>query len=310
MEATQANRALLDSDRPHVKSRSAIRTFGAGSVRWNPATQDAPMNRVPAPLQRERTRPRRGAVLFCGHGSRDAGALSECRELTASVQQQLRGRACATGFLSLGQPEFGTALRELIVRGATEVTVAPLLLAAGGHQRQDIPRLVEQARAQGALDGVTVRVADALGLHPGMFDAARSRIEEAQSSPYARTWLLCVGSGSEVADANDVVGTVASRLVAELGFGGGGAAFVSGAAAKLPEALEAARAGGFESVLLLPYFLFPGRLLRRGSQQANDLARALRIHLLEAKHLGNHRGVVEAVLARIAEAETEDTIPS
>jgi sirohydrochlorin cobaltochelatase len=241
------------------------------------------------------------AILLCGHGSREPAAIDEFMQVFHDLRLRCPERRCAPGFLDLAQPDFVSALRGLHTAGARRVVVAPLLLTAGGHLRRDIPRLV-----QGVPDGVLQ--AGALGIHEGLLRAARERIDQATvahgwSESRAATWLLVVGSGSDEAEANDTITTIGSRLVPDLGFGGGSTGFASGAGRPAHEALAQAIAHGFRQVLILPYFLFAGRLLQRVMQVLRHEADDSNLPIAVASHLGNHPGVLDALLERVVEAE-------
>lgn len=243
------------------------------------------------------------AILLCGHGSREPVAIDEFMEVFRDLSLRCPERRCAFGFLDLVQPDLVTALHELYAAGARRVVVAPLLLTAGGHLRRDIPRLL-----QGMPDGIVVLQAGALGAHEGMLRAARDRIEQVAvvcdwRDSRARTWLLVVGSGSADAEANDTITSIGSRLASDLGFGGGSTGFASGSGRPAHEALELALARGFRQILVLPYFLFAGRLLQRVIQALRRAAGNTELPLAVATHLGNHPGVLEALLERVAEAE-------
>lgn len=248
------------------------------------------------------------AVLLCGHGSRDAAANDELRRLVDDVRRRLPGHAVCHGFLSLGTPDCCSELRRLAAAGTGRTVLAPLLLAVGNHAVQDLPRMLEQAAGDGGLAAMRVLRAGPLADHEGLLRAARARIDAALAAAVPalvreHAWLLCLGSGSAVAEANAAISTIGSRLTGDLGFGGGSTGFAGGSGAGVVAALAGAHRAGYRNVVVLPYFLFRGRLLRQALRQVGETARESATRLVVAGHLGNHPGVIDAVLSRIAEAE-------
>lgn len=89
---------------------------------------------------------RRGVILF-GHGSRDPA----WRAPMDAVARRIVGKSPETrvvcAFLELQAPDFAEAVAQLASHGAEHVTVLPMFLGVGKHARQDLPALVEAARA-------------------------------------------------------------------------------------------------------------------------------------------------------------------
>ncbi len=106
---------------------------------------------------------KRAIVLF-GHGSRDPA----WRRPMDAVAAAIRGRdpdidvACA--FLELTEPDLPAAVAQLAAAGAQAVRVVPLFLGVGAHARNDLPKLVDAARA--ACPGVALEVVAAVGERP------------------------------------------------------------------------------------------------------------------------------------------------
>ena len=68
-----------------------------------------------------------------------------------------------------------------VASGARSIVVLPYMLAPGRHAAGDIPRLARDAAARHA--GVTVRVSEPLGVHPGLALAVLDRVAEAVAAP-------------------------------------------------------------------------------------------------------------------------------
>ncbi len=89
------------------------------------------------------------ALLIIAHGSRKKEYNEEIRELAADMAKSEFNRfdfvKCA--FNQFAEPTFHEQLNELIESGATHIKVLPYFIAAGGHVSQDIPELINDAKA-------------------------------------------------------------------------------------------------------------------------------------------------------------------
>ena len=59
-------------------------------------------------------------------------------------------------YLELMRPALPDALDELAREGVTAVRIVPVFLGAGAHVREDLPRLVQEARERHPLLRVTI----------------------------------------------------------------------------------------------------------------------------------------------------------
>ena len=116
------------------------------------------------------------------------------------------------------------------------------------------------------------------------------------------TMLVVVGRGASDPDANSNVSKVMRMLWEGLGFGWGETAY-SGVTFPLvePGLTHAARLG-YSRIVVFPYFLFTGVLVRRIYDQTDRVAAGLPdIRFLKAPYLGAHDLVVETFVDRLVE---------
>ncbi|MBI3714398.1 MAG: CbiX/SirB N-terminal domain-containing protein [Betaproteobacteria bacterium] len=117
------------------------------------------------------------ALLLFAHGSSDPGWALPFERIRDVVARSRPGMPVALAYLERMAPSFAEGIAQLTAAGATEVTVAPLFLAPGGHVKNDLPALAEAAAQR---HGVAIRVLPSLGEASGMIDAiARWAIEQA-----------------------------------------------------------------------------------------------------------------------------------
>lgn len=75
--------------------------------------------------------------------------------------------------MEIAEPDVAAGFAACVEAGATEVIAVPYMLAPGRHAVEDIPRLVEEAAA--SHPGVRFRVAEPLGVHPGIGEVILAR---------------------------------------------------------------------------------------------------------------------------------------
>ena len=244
-------------------------------------------------------------VMLCGHGSRDQGAVDEF----AAVAMKLRARMADRydvdyGYLEFANPVINKGLDGLKARGAEEVLAVPGMLFAAGHAKNDIPSVLNTYMAQ---NGLTVRYGRELGIDPRMLKAASDRIEQALEAaggdvPRHETLLMVVGRGASDPDENSNVVKVMRMLWEGLGFGWGETCY-SGVTFPLVEpGLRQTAKLGFRRVVVFPYFLFTGVLVRRIYDYTDIVAKDFPdIEFIKAGYLNDHEMVLQTFEARIDE---------
>lgn len=245
----------------------------------------------------------RPAIMICGHGSRDKGAVSEFNQLAVRIKERLPDHMVESGFLEFATPVIGTGLDKLRDAGAKKIVCLPGMLFAAGHVKNDLPSEVNTYAAEN--EGLEMIFAADLGIDARLLDAAKQRVEEALNDDVARedTLLLVVGRGTNDSDANSNVAKVTRMLWEGLGVGWAETAYSGVAYPLVDEALARIAKMGFKRVVVFPYFLFSGILVTRIYNWVDDAAAAHSgIEFLKAKYLNDHPKVIDAFVARMEEA--------
>lgn len=86
------------------------------------------------------------AIVLFGHGSRDPLWRLPMETVATRLRTLQPGTPVRCAFLELEQPGLPAAAAELVVAGATQVTIVPMFLGVGRHAREDLPALVVQLR--------------------------------------------------------------------------------------------------------------------------------------------------------------------
>lgn len=90
--------------------------------------------------------PKRLGIVLFAHGARDPRWAAPFEAVAARVRAQRPGIEVRLAYLDLMQPDLPTAGAELAAAGCGHVGVLPLFLGAGGHVREDLPRLLDALR--------------------------------------------------------------------------------------------------------------------------------------------------------------------
>jgi sirohydrochlorin ferrochelatase len=117
------------------------------------------------------------AVLLVDHGSRLPETQAALEQVAARVRHRLPDRIVRVAHLELARPNVAEGVDACVADGANEVVIQPYFLFPGAHATQDLPALARAAA--GRHPGVSIRVAESLGVHEGLIDAILERIEAA-----------------------------------------------------------------------------------------------------------------------------------
>jgi sirohydrochlorin cobaltochelatase len=88
-----------------------------------------------------------GIVLFA-HGSREPSWAEPFEKIARAVAGRCADVPVERAYLELMKPSLDEAIASLAAAGARRVRIVPVFLGAGGHVREDLPRLAAGARAR------------------------------------------------------------------------------------------------------------------------------------------------------------------
>ncbi|KKD05961.1 sirohydrochlorin chelatase [Streptomyces sp. WM6386] len=246
------------------------------------------MNRISSQLASQlslvsldgRRRPEPPALVVVAHGSRDPRALSTVRTLLDKVRALRPGLSVQLGHIELNEPLLPDTLAAL---GDREAILVPLLLSRGYHVKRDIPEMAAATR-------VRARVAAPLGPHPLLVETLYSRLVEAgwEDTPRAGSAVVLAAAGSRDPESKVDTARTASLLSTRLGVPVV-PAFATTAAPRVPDAIAALKARGFDRVAIASYFTAPGRFATECAQAAPWIASA---------PLGTHPAMARLLLHR------------
>jgi sirohydrochlorin ferrochelatase/(2Fe-2S) ferredoxin len=246
---------------------------------------------------------KRTGLLIVGHGSRDAGANVEFEELVAGYRVARPDLEVDHAYVELAEPTLERGLLSLAER-VDRVVALPLFLFAAGHVKNDIPLSLYEARRQ--RPGVQFVAARALGVSPHLldlaFDRARAALKEARA-PHDKTTLIVVGRGASDPDANGDFYKFVRLLGEGRDFAWVMPSFIGIARPLFEDAAELVARARPERIVVVPYFLFGGRLIEKLSAQVGAFsARYPWIRIDLCSHLGADARLFALLDERLSEA--------
>ena len=243
------------------------------------------------------------AVLLCGHGSRDPEAVAEFELAAEALCQRLPEFDFATGYLEFARPTIRDGLALLAARGARRILTIPGMLFAASHVKNDLPWEVNSFIADNP--GIDVCLGRDLGIDAKLLQAAADRIAAAAADTRisrAETLLVVVGRGTHDPDANSNISKLARMLWEGMGLGWAEVAFSGVAHPRVDAALTRAARLGFRRIIVFPYFLFTGVLVKRIYAQTDTVAALFpEFEFVKALYLRDHEGVLDGFRERVAE---------
>jgi precorrin-8X/cobalt-precorrin-8 methylmutase len=245
------------------------------------------------------------AIVIAGHGSRDSEGVAEFEQLAKLVRQRAGERHVEHGFLEFARPTIDEAVRTLITNGDRRIAIVPLVLLAANHAKNDLP--TEVLALQQEFPANQLHYGSALHLHPNILRLFRQRIVEAEArSPQkvrrSESCLVVVGRGTTDPDANSDVSKLARLLQEGMGFGGSYVCYSGTAKPLVTDGLRQAVRLGFERIIVAPFFLFTGILVKRIYEATDAVAvDHPRTDFLKADYLGIHPLLADAFLERAEE---------
>ncbi len=244
-------------------------------------------------------------VMLCGHGSRNQLAVGEFAHVADHLKARLSGVPVEYGYLEFADPVIHYGLDKLRAQGVRHVLALPGMLFAAGHAKNDIPSVLNTYAAQHADFEITY--GRELGVDLKMIRAAGDRIAEAEAAAESKverhdTLLMVVGRGASDPDANSNVAKVMRMLWEGMGFGWGEVSYSGVTFPLVAPGLDHAVKLGYKRIIVFPYFLFTGVLVKRIYAAVDDAAAKYPgVEILKAPYLNDHQLVVETFMDRLQE---------
>ena len=218
------------------------------------------------------------ALLLIGHGSRDADGQREFLAFAARVQQAAGDRPVVPCFLELAQPTIGQGIRRCLELGYRDIAAVPVLLFAARHNKSDVPAEFDHARQHHP--DLQIRYGRHFGITTEIVDGLRTLLEQAERQSARpeigrdRTVVLLVGRGSSDPDANSDVCKLSRLLWEGSGLLSVETCFIGITHPRMAAGLRRCLLLQPDRIIVLPYLLFTGVLVKRIVAMARDFGQA------------------------------------
>ena len=247
-------------------------------------------------------------IMVCGHGSRNQNAAREFATVAEGLRARYPDMPVEYGYLEFCNPVIADGLDKLRSVGVERVLAVPGMLFAAGHAKNDIPSVLNTYQAQNP--GMVINYGRELGIDLKMIRAAGERIQEALDAANRDhgevaihdTMLMVVGRGASDPDANSNVAKVMRMLWEGFGFGWGETCYSGVTFPLVGPGLEHAAKLGYKRIIVFPYFLFTGVLVKRIYSQTDEVAAKYPdIEFIKAPYLNDHPLVLDTFQDRVKE---------
>jgi len=246
-------------------------------------------------------------IMICGHGSRDKDAEREFGLVAKGLKERFPNVPVEYGFLEFSAPNIHMGLNRLIEQGVEHIYAVPGMLFAATHAKNDIPSVLTTfAEKQGNI-GMTY--GRELGLQDDMVEALQARIYESlgldsQNPPenLYDTMLVVVGRGTSDTGANAEAAKLTRIVNENMGFGWADTVYSGVTYPSVGVGLEKLMKLGFKRIVVAPYFLFTGRLIKRIQGYVDKVAAENPgIEFIQTPYLSDHPKVIDAFENRVME---------
>ncbi|ASA26172.1 hypothetical protein B9T62_04030 [Paenibacillus donghaensis] len=264
-----------------------------------------------------RPKQQRKTVLLVGHGSRIEAGNEELRAFAAQLAARRPELKFETCFIELCRPSISEGIDNCIRSGAEAVYVVPIILFAAGHSKLDIPQAIDRAKQK--YPGMRFIYGRPIGMHEHAAEILLDRIKQAvpllppdqgQQEPAGLpakiadkdTVVLLMGRGGSDPDANSDFYKLTRLLWEKTPYQSVEACFIAITGPLLPEGLERCLKLQARRIIVLPYLLFTGVLMKQFAEAVAAFAAAHpEIAVEMGSYLGGHPLLAEILSKRIDE---------
>ena len=207
-------------------------------------------------------------LLAIGHGTKDIEGRQTFLDFAKAYHELDPSRPVVSCFLELTTPTIAEGIEYCLEKGYTELSVIPILLFAARHNKFDVTNSLDSIKQK--YPQLKLHYGRHFGITPGILDLWRDRLvkldlpaNNPQNISRQDTILLFVGRGSSDPDANSDVCKMARILWEGSGYQTVETCFIGITHPRLEEGFRRARFYQPKRIIVLPYFLFTGVLVKK-----------------------------------------------
>lgn len=246
-------------------------------------------------------------ILLVAHGTQDLGneGNREVEALTDLWRTRHSGIPIQLCRIGHGPVLLSQGLEQAVAElgdGGGHLLVLPLVLNAAGHVKHDIPQAIAVARARHP--GVEFRCGCHLGTTDQLLKALRYRLHQAMvglTMPDPRaTGVVLLARGASDIEATGEVAKMAYWIYATTQHELVLPAFTDVSFPRLEQVVQLLDLLGTSQLIVLPYYLFSGRLIKRIERQVERLTKQyLNRVIVQADYIGVHEQLLDLLDLRL-----------
>lgn len=214
----------------------------------------------PLPIQRP--------LLMIGHGTTDNDGRQTFLDFVEFYQKLDTSRPVIPCFLELTAPTIEEGVDYCVSQGYEDISALPILLFAARHNKFDVTNELDRTRLK--YPQVKFHYGRHFGITPTVIELWQNRLAKLDTPEFnpkqisrAETVLLFVGRGSSDPDANGDVCKLARILWEGSGYKTVETCFIGISHPRLEEGFKRALFYEPKRIIVLPYFLFTGALVKK-----------------------------------------------
>lgn len=243
------------------------------------------------------------AVLYICHGSRVKEASDQAISFIKRCMERGEFPIQEYSFLELSEPTIEQAFLQCVQKGATVIHVIPVLLLTAAHAKIDIPEILVGLTKE--YPEIKIRYGRPIGVHEKMVEIVVEKIKKSPLSHTNELLVLLVGRGSSDPEVKRDLGNIAALVEAKLPGIAVKDCYLTAAAPSFIEGIEYANASSYKNILVIPYLLFTGILMKSMTKTIKELADSQKIYEL-TPYLGYHPFIADILNERLKEVAEED----
>lgn len=207
-------------------------------------------------------------LLMIGHGTRDEQGRQVFMDFVQTYQELDKSRPVISCFLELTEPTIEQGVEYCVNQGFEHISALPILLFAARHNKFDVTNELDRCRLK--YPQLQFYYGRHFGINPSIITLWQNRLAQLDLPPYnpqqidrQDTVLLFVGRGSSDPDANGDVYKLARILWEGSGYKTVETCFIGISHPRLDEGFRRALLYQPKRIIVLPYFLFMGALMKK-----------------------------------------------
>jgi sirohydrochlorin ferrochelatase len=237
-------------------------------------------------------------ILYIGHGTRSKEGAAEANSFIHIVMERIDVSIQEMSFLELTEPSIEEGFRRCVIRGATEITVIPLFLLAAGHIKEDIPRALTSLQKR--FPKIEVKIRNPFGVQGRILDGIAELVRNTVVDLSSEDSILIVGRGSSDLSIHTAFAQISEGIQERLRTKLVSVCYLAATEPKFPVGLEAISEKSTGKIIVVPYLLFSGLLLKEVDQKVS-MRQNLGQQIIHTGSLSKHRVIEDIIIERVAE---------